>query len=85
MNLNKDIQFISKKDLTEAITLFKGNVKGRVPQNGYEDVYNAINENVNTICSNYNYNPLESKNINIICNAIYDSIVYYNTLNTTRI
>ena len=85
MNLNKDLQNISKKDLTEAIMYIKGEIKGRVPQNGYEDICNAIQNNVNSICSDITLTPLESKNIGFINKTIQDVVVYYNTLNTTKI
>ena len=85
MNLNKDLQNISKKDLTEAIMYIKGEIRGRVPQNGYEDICNAIQNNVNSICSDITLTPLESKNIGFINKTIQDVVVYYNTLNTTKI
>lgn len=85
MNLNKDIQFISKSDLTKAITLIKGDIKGCLPQNSYEDICNAIHDNVNELCNNYNYTRLELKNINSIYNSIEDAVIYYKTLNTKKI
>ena len=85
MDLNKDITTISKKDLTEAIVYIKGDIKGRVPQNGYEDVCAAIWCNLSDILTDECVNPLVSHNLTSISKVICATVLYENTISTKRI
>lgn len=86
MNLNKDIKNITKKDLTEAINYIKGdNAKGRIPQNGYEDVCATIWCNLSDIFTDNDFTPIERKNLTKIGKIICSTVTYQNTLSTKKI
>lgn len=85
MNLNKDLKTISKKDLTEAIVYIKGDIKGRIPQNRYEDVCASIWCNLSDIFTAEAYTPLERHNLTSISKVICATILYENTISTKRI